>query len=170
MGKPFTMSETSTPTPPGPPSQGGERARSAAPSFDRAQQKHPSPNRRSSPVNTNFLSAQPCPPQDDPLLSGIWLTSNVGHTHRVRWLRDKPATVLAHADGGNPAEPRMISAHPRGSDPVWLRCWPLPDLARQFLDLGLQACHLVLGRQVEPVDDREHGRVELGLKVVARVL
>jgi len=49
-----------TPCPPplAPPSQGGERDHSAALAFDRAQQKHPSPNRRSSPFNTDFSLPQ----------------------------------------------------------------------------------------------------------------
>jgi len=54
------------PPPLAPPSQGGERDRSAAPSFDRAQQKHPSPNRRSSAVNTNFSSPHPHAPRSFP--------------------------------------------------------------------------------------------------------
>jgi hypothetical protein len=41
-----------------PPSQGGERDRSLATSFHRAQQKHASRNRPSSSVNTNFSPAQ----------------------------------------------------------------------------------------------------------------
>jgi hypothetical protein len=49
-------------TPPTPPSQGGERDRSLATSFHRAQQKHASRNRPSSSVNTNFSPAQPTPP------------------------------------------------------------------------------------------------------------
>ena len=49
-------------TPPAPPSQGGERDRSLATPFHRAQQKHASQNRPSSSVNTNFSSPHPCPP------------------------------------------------------------------------------------------------------------
>ena len=45
-------------TPPAPPSQGGERDRSLAASFHRAQQKHASRNRPSNSVNTNFSPAQ----------------------------------------------------------------------------------------------------------------
>jgi hypothetical protein len=41
-----------------PSEEGGERDRSATLSFDRAQQKHPSPNRRSGPLNTNLSSPQ----------------------------------------------------------------------------------------------------------------
>ncbi len=41
-------------TPPAPPLQGGERDRSLATSFHRAQQEHASRNRPSSSVNTNF--------------------------------------------------------------------------------------------------------------------
>jgi|GEM_PF-6813267 len=45
-------------TPPAPPSQGGERDRSLATSFHRAQQKHASRNRPSSRVKTNFAACQ----------------------------------------------------------------------------------------------------------------
>jgi len=43
------------------PSQGGERDRSAALSCHLSQQKHPSANRRSSPVKINFSPAHPSP-------------------------------------------------------------------------------------------------------------
>ncbi len=52
-------------TPPAPPSQGGERDRSLATSFHRAQEKHASRSRPSSSVNTNFS-----PAQGDPAAAG----------------------------------------------------------------------------------------------------
>ena len=54
-------------TPPAPPLQGGERDRSLATSFHRAQQKHASRNRPSSSVNTNFSPAHGAPARRDPL-------------------------------------------------------------------------------------------------------
>src|SRR5271157_1588926 len=53
-------------TPPAPPSQGGERDRSLATSFHRAQQEHASRNRPSSSVNTNFSPAQRYPTRMSP--------------------------------------------------------------------------------------------------------
>jgi hypothetical protein len=50
------------PPPRAPPSQGGERDRSAVLSCHLAQQKHPSTNRRFSPVMSNFSSAPPGTP------------------------------------------------------------------------------------------------------------
>src|SRR5208337_2991533 len=47
-------------------SQGGERDRSLATSFHRAQQKHASRNRPSSSVNTNFSPAQGSTPAGPP--------------------------------------------------------------------------------------------------------
>src|SRR5271157_5281602 len=53
-----SISKDPAPPPPPPPSQGGERDRSLATSFHRAQQKHASRNRPSSSVNTNFSPVQ----------------------------------------------------------------------------------------------------------------
>src|SRR5271157_5352994 len=54
----FSISKAPASPPPAPPSQGGERDRSLATSFHRAQQKHASRNRPSGSVNTNFSPAQ----------------------------------------------------------------------------------------------------------------
>src|SRR5271157_1971015 len=55
----FSLSKApASPPPLPPPSQGGERDRSLATSFHRAQQKHASRNRPSSSVNSNFSPAQ----------------------------------------------------------------------------------------------------------------
>jgi len=53
----FSISKAPHHPPSTPPSQGGERDRSLATSFHRAQQKHASRNRPSSSVNTNFSPA-----------------------------------------------------------------------------------------------------------------
>src|SRR5271157_247596 len=57
----FSISKAPTSPPLTPPSQGGERDRSLATSFHRAQQKHASRNRPFSSVNTNFSPASTLP-------------------------------------------------------------------------------------------------------------
>jgi len=59
-----SISKAPAPPPLTPPSQGGERDRSLAPSFDCAPQKHASRNRPSSTVNTNFSPVPPDPPSE----------------------------------------------------------------------------------------------------------
>jgi hypothetical protein len=62
----FSISKAPHHPPSTPPSQGGERDRSFATSFHRAQPKHASRNRPSSSVNTNFSPAQGHSPEVTP--------------------------------------------------------------------------------------------------------
>src|SRR5208337_726579 len=62
----FSIAKASAPPPLPPPSQGGEKDRSLAPSFHPAQQKHASRNRPSSSVKTNFAACQTDPGRSAP--------------------------------------------------------------------------------------------------------
>src|SRR5271157_3289483 len=67
----FSIAKASAPPPLPPPSQGGEKDRSLAPSFHPAQQKHASRNRPSSSVKTNFAACQRAPAINPSLETGL---------------------------------------------------------------------------------------------------
>ncbi len=132
-------------TPPAPPSQGGERDRSLATSFHRAQPEHASRNRPTGSVNTNFSPAQASPtlgPKGSQDVPRGLITCRFGT--QLRWLV-------------SPELARLFQQPDLENHWVPMRNWALPSVMAFVAQATHPAGALLRDRQAAARRGREHG-------------